>query len=123
MIALPIPSFGEPPDIHIAPDAFQVYSSYHVSASLHTWNRFHGHSRLRPNVPFIGIDLEQLNDREVIASFAGIAMSGRNEVDAIDALFEVLLDALEIYLAEEASLGPEPKRQLSILRQHFACDG
>ena len=46
-------------------------------------------------------------------------MSGSNDDDAVDALFEALLDMLDLYLANEENLGPAPKRELAVLRHHF----
>ncbi len=64
------------------------------------------------------VEFEQVTDREVIASLpeAGIAISGDDEDDALDSLIIVLRETLEDFLAEEDNLGPEPRRQLGILR-------
>ena len=64
------------------------------------------------------VEFEQITDREVIASLpeAGIAISGDDEDDALDSLIIVLRETLEDFLAEEGNLGPEPRRQLRILR-------
>ena len=64
------------------------------------------------------VEFEQVSDREVIASLpeAGIAISGDDEDDALDSLIIVLRETLEDFLAEEGNLGPEPRRQLGILR-------
>jgi hypothetical protein len=64
------------------------------------------------------VEFEQITDREVIASLpeAGIAISGDDEDDALDSLIIVLRETLEDFLAEEGNLGPEPRRQLGILR-------
>ena len=92
-----------------------------ISEGVRTWTTFRGHSRLK-GTPFIGISLEKLADGDVIASFAGIAAPGSDDDDAVDTLFEVLLDALETYSAEP-KLGPVPARQLQILEQHFRRNG
>ena len=64
------------------------------------------------------VEFEQVSDREVIASLpdAGIAISGDDEDDALDSLIIVLRETLDDFLAEEGNLGPEPRRQLGILR-------
>ena len=64
------------------------------------------------------VEFERVSDREVIASLpeAGIAISGDDEDDALDSLIIVLRETLEDFLAEEGNLGPEPRRQLGILR-------
>ena len=64
------------------------------------------------------VEFEHVSDREVIASLpeAGIAISGDDEDDALDSLIIVLRETLEDFLAEEDNLGPEPRRQLGILR-------
>lgn len=64
------------------------------------------------------VAFEQVSDREVIASLpeAGIAISGDDKDDALDSLIIVLRETLEDFLAEEGNLGPEPRRQLGILR-------
>lgn len=64
------------------------------------------------------VEFEQVSDREVIASLpeAGIAISGDDEDDALDSLIIVLRETLEDFLAEEGNLGPEPRRQLGVLR-------
>ena len=58
---------------------------------------------------------------EFTASFvdANFNASGDTEVEAVENLKAVMLDALEHYsvLAESDSLGREPKRQLAVLRQ------
>ena len=66
----------------------------------------------------MSVEFEKITDREVIASFpeAGIAISGDDEDDALDSLIIVLRETLEDFLAEEDNLGPEPRRQLGILR-------
>ena len=119
----PLPDSGSSPAILISAESFiAADTKYHVSACTHTSHRFVGDSRLLPSVPFIGIDLEQLDD-EVLASFAGICMSGDDEDDAIEALLAMLGNVLEIYSLEEESLGPEPRRQLDLLRQYIRSDG
>jgi len=68
------------------------------------------------------VEFEQITDREVIASLpeAGIAISGDDEDDALDSLIIVLRETLEDFLAEEGNLGPEPRRQLGILRARLS---
>ena len=109
-------SSGDAPAILFTPQELST-PTYHIRASLHTTHRFQGHPRL--SVPVIGIDIERLSDDEVIASFEGISMSGSNDDDAVDALFEALLDMLDLYSANEENLGPVPKRELAVLRHHF----
>ena len=92
-----------------------------ISEGVRTWTTFRGHSHLK-GIPFIGISLEKLDDGDVIASFAGIAAPGSDDADAVNTLFEVLLDALKTY-SEEPQLGPVPARQLQILEQYFRRDG
>lgn len=92
-----------------------------ISEGMRTWTTFRGHSRLK-GIPFIGISMQKLDDGDVVASFAGIAVPGSDDDDAVDTLFEVLFAALETYSAEP-QLGPVPARQLQILEQYFRRDG
>ena len=59
---------------------------------------------------------------EFLASFAeaNMAMTGSTPSEAIGNLAADILDTYELYSAEEGNLGPEPKRQLAILRRYIA---
>ena len=46
-------------------------------------------------------------------------MSGRDESEAVNDLFTMLLGMLDTFSAHEASLGPVPRQQLAVLRQYF----
>lgn len=69
----------------------------------------------------IRITYDQVSDTEVIASFepANIAISGLTRHDAYQALVEEILIAFEDWSANEAGLGPGPKRQLAVLRTYL----
>ena len=55
---------------------------------------------------------------EYVATFfdANISMSGDTEEEAISNLRELIVDVFEELEADEANLGPEPSRQLAVLR-------
>jgi hypothetical protein len=59
---------------------------------------------------------------QFLASFieANIAMTGSTPSEAVGNLAADILDTYELYSAEEDSLGPEPKRQLAVLRRYIA---
>lgn len=64
----------------------------------------------------------QTAGREFLAGFeeANIAMTGATPSEAVGNLAADILDTYELYSDEEANLGPEPARQLAVLRRHIA---
>jgi hypothetical protein len=102
----------------LAPDSIRCGAAHVVVDSVQTETRFVGHPRLK-GVPFIGVSLDHLSKDEIVASFQGIHMSGRDESEAVNDLFTMLLDMLDTFSAHEASLGPVPRQQLTVLRQYF----
>ena len=78
-----------------------------------------GHSLYRP----IPVQITVEDDGEVTASFteANIVMTGATVEDAVAAVAADIVDAFELFVAEEAGagLGPGPRRQLRALRQHI----
>ena len=48
-----------------------------------------------------------------------IVCADDNKTGAIKNLGEVILDTFEVYQENQAVLGPEPKRQIALMRKHF----
>lgn len=73
---------------------------------------------LRP----IPVVIEQPGPGEFLARFeeANIAMSGETPEDARESLLANILDVFELFTDEETKLGPEPARQLWVLRKYLA---
>ncbi len=73
---------------------------------------------LRP----IPVAVEQVGPDDFLAHFeeANIAMSGETAEDARESLLANILDVFDLFTNEEASLGPEPARQLGVLRKYLA---
>lgn len=69
----------------------------------------------------IPVKIERIEDNDSLASFeeANIAMSGETEQEAFQNLVAAVLDSFEDFSGEEASLGPEPARQLRVLRRYL----
>ena len=72
---------------------------------------------LRP----IPVRLEHGEDGEWIACFgeANISMPGSDPEDARQALADDIVGAFALFLAEEETLGPGPKKQLAVLRHYI----
>lgn len=70
-------------------------------------------------VPFV-LTIEE-EEGEFLARFeeANIAMSGDTEKEAIENVLADILDTFILFSREETNLGPEPARQLSVLRRHI----
>lgn len=65
--------------------------------------------------------LEKGTDGAWTARFeeANISMTGWSIAEAQQALVDDVVDAFEIFLEEEETLGPGPKQQLAVLRQYM----
>ena len=50
---------------------------------------------------------------------AGISIGGESFRDAFEALVSEILDTFDYFTKHEAELGPEPQRQLAILRRYI----
>ncbi len=69
--------------------------------------------------PFI-LKIEE-EEGEFLACFeeANIGMSGGTKEEAIENLLADILDTFALFSKEETNLGPEPARQLSVLRRYI----
>ena len=79
-----------------------------------------------PSEPYIllrsiSVKIKRIEDNDFLASFeeANISMSGETEQEALQNLIAHILDVFEIFSEEESSLGPEPARQLRVLKQYI----
>ena len=61
----------------------------------------------------------QEDDGAFVASFidANINASGESQLEAVEMLKDMLASSFRLFLAKEAILGKEPRRQLAVLRQ------
>ena len=73
----------------------------------------------------ITVQVKCLGDDDFLASFhaANMAISGDSVQEAFQNLAAHILDVLEVLEQEESTLGPEPARQLAVLRDHIAHEG
>jgi hypothetical protein len=73
----------------------------------------------------ISVQIKSLGDDDFLASLseANIAISGDSPQEAFQSLASHILDVFEILEREESTLGPEPTRQLAVLREHIAAQG
>jgi hypothetical protein len=83
-------------------------------------------SDVAPGEPYlikapIPIKLIQEGALDFTAAFdeAGILIGGEGRRDAVEALANELLDVFDYFTKHEAELGPEPQRQLSVLRKYI----
>ncbi len=69
----------------------------------------------------IPVKIEQVEARDFVAEFdeANIAISGETYHEAFQNLIAEILNAFENFSTEEARLGPEPTRQLEVLRNYL----
>ncbi len=69
----------------------------------------------------IPITIQRLGEADFMASFemANIAVSGPDIEDAYQSIAMHILDVFDSLIAEEGNLGPEPRRQLQILRTYL----
>ena len=76
-----------------------------------------GYTLLQP----IPVRLERGEEGEWIACFeeANISMSGTEPEEARQALADDIVDTFALFLTEEETLGPEPTRQLAVLKQYI----
>ena len=79
-----------------------------------------------PDAPYtllrpIPVRLEPGEDGGWMARFeeANIGMSGGDPEDARQMLAEDIVETFALFLAEEATLGPGPQRQLAVLKQYL----
>ena len=79
-----------------------------------------------PDAPYtllrpIPVRLEPGEDGGWVARFeeANIGMSGGDPEDARQMLAEDIVETFALFLAEEATLGPGPQRQLAVLKQYL----
>ncbi len=70
----------------------------------------------------IPVTIAWVADHEFLASFqeANIAMTGDNPQDAFQNLLAEILDTYEDYTDDGVLLGPEPQRQLEVLKTYLA---
>jgi hypothetical protein len=70
----------------------------------------------------ISVTFEWIGEEGVLARFddANIEITGDTPQDAFQSLVTVLLDTFEDFSRESERLGPEPARQLSVLRKYVA---
>jgi hypothetical protein len=70
----------------------------------------------------IPLKIDQVGEGDFLAGFdeANIAMSGETSQEAFQNLIAEILNAFESFSVEEANLGPEPARQLRILKKYLA---
>jgi hypothetical protein len=71
------------------------------------------------------VHIKRLGDDDFLACFneANIAISGDSPQEAFQGLASHILDVFEILELEESTLGPEPTRQLAVLREHITAQG
>ena len=50
---------------------------------------------------------------------AGISIGGESLDDAVEALVNEILDVFDYFTEHQAELGPEPQRQLTVLRKYI----
>ena len=69
----------------------------------------------------IPITVRSLDGGDFEGAFIGgnIAWVGESRAEAINGLKAEILDTIEIFEADEDRLGPEPKRQLAVLRTYL----
>lgn len=69
----------------------------------------------------IPVKIETVGDGDYIASFdeANIAISGETYQEAFQNLIAEILNSFENFIREEGNLGPEPSRQLRILKRYL----
>lgn len=70
----------------------------------------------------IPVKIEQIEEGDFLAGFdeANVAMSGETYQEAFQNLVAEVLNSFESFITEEANLGPEPARQLGILKKYLA---
>jgi hypothetical protein len=75
--------------------------------------------KLRLPIP---VTIRRMGDGEYLASFveANIGMSGETQQEALQNLIIDILDAFELFLNEENNLGPEPSRELTVLKRYLS---
>jgi hypothetical protein len=73
----------------------------------------------------IVVQVKRLGDDDFLASFndANMEISGDSAQEAFQNLAAHILDVLEVLEKGESALGPEPARQLAVLRDHIAHEG
>ncbi|MGO9056340.1 MAG: hypothetical protein ACLQU2_03005 [Candidatus Binataceae bacterium] len=73
----------------------------------------------------ITVQVKCLGEDDFLASFsdADMAISGDSAQEAFQNLAAHILDVLEVFEQEESTLGPEPARQLAVLRDYIAHVG
>lgn len=69
----------------------------------------------------IPVKIETVGDEDYLASFdeANIAISGETYQEAFQNLVAEVLNSFENFIREETNLGPEPSRQLKILKRYL----
>lgn len=69
----------------------------------------------------IPIRIEKVEEDDFLACFeeANISMSGETPDEAFQNLIADILEAFELFCTEETTLGPEPTRQLDVLRRYL----
>ena len=83
-------------------------------------DQFPGESyALRRPIP---VAIQRLEADDFVASFeeANLAVSGETSQEAFQNLAIEILNLFEIFSEEESNLGPEPTRQLKVLKQYLA---
>lgn len=85
------------------------------------------HINSLPGEPFnllkpIPVKIERMDENDFLASFeeANITMPGESDLEAFQNLLGHTLDVFEALSNEETSLGPEPARQLKVLRKYLS---
>jgi hypothetical protein len=73
----------------------------------------------------IPVKIERIGENDWVASFedANLGMSGESQQEAFQNLIADILDTFETFGREEHNLGPEPSRQMAILREYIAPQG
>lgn len=74
--------------------------------------------RIRRPIPVL---IERVDDNDFLASFeeANLAFSGTTKREAFQNLAIEILNAFEMFSEQESNLGPEPIRQLAVLRSYL----
>jgi hypothetical protein len=69
----------------------------------------------------IPVTIEKTEAKEYLARFdeANIGMTGETSSEAMENLIFDVLDSFTLFLEEEKSLGPEPARELNVLKRYL----
>ena len=109
-------------DRHLYPVETVEWSSYRQRIRTYLYELPENQYDVVEPIPVL---IERDTDEGWAAYFeeAEIGMPGSDPEDAKAALSYDIINALEIYNAEEGNLGPIPEKQLAVLRKHIRTKG